>query len=139
VLRRDELVVAQDQVLRKATLYVREARGAAQELHVSAEIAAAITTEGASQAGAAGIDGNPGPAREASDTLSDLQHDTGNLVPEGQRLPHGKVADRAAVEVVQIRPADAPEAHRHANFTRERRGVSDRLDPHVLLSVAHRS
>ena len=56
---------------------------------------------------------------------------------ERQGLAHREIADRAAVVVVQVRPADAAKGHGDTHFTGEQWPVLGRVDPQVLLSVTN--
>jgi len=125
-------------VLREPALHVRETPRAAEEQHVRAQIRAPGAAVVAGEARARGIERGFTAGFDAADAGADLDDDAGDLVPERQRFADKKIADRAAVVVVQVRAADAAVGHRDADLVGRERRVGARLDPDVLRPVTHR-
>jgi hypothetical protein len=114
---------------------MRKSPGAAEEKHVRAQIAAAGTAVAAVEAGAARIERCMGAGLQPGNCLAELDDDARDLMTQRHRLSNSEVPDGAAAEVVQVRPADAPECHCDSNFVTAERALFDWLDPQIPLPV----
>ena len=126
------LVGARDHVLGERALDMREDRGAAEEPHVAAEIAAPGAAVVAGEAGPARVDRHPVAGLEARDGGAGLDDLPGDLVAEHQRLLEREVADPPLEVVGEVGAADAAGAEREAHLVVEERSVLDRLQLQVL-------
>ena len=101
-----------DKALRERALHVWEARRAAEETHIGAEISAAHLALPADAARMIRIYGDAVARPDASDFRADRNDFPRDFVPEDQRFTQPKITDAALGEIMQIGTANAarPEA-----------------------------
>jgi hypothetical protein len=86
---------------------MRHPRRAAEEANVGAEIARTSPALTALPAGDARVDRHAGARLQVADATAAAGDHTRDLVAEDKGLADREVADAAAMEVVQVAPADA--------------------------------
>jgi hypothetical protein len=123
------------QALPKATLRVREPHGASDEVHIQAFVPHALAAVPAMATGSARVDGDPRAGRDRRNIRPDLDHRSGDLMPEHHGLADADRAEAAVVEVVHVGAADPAGLDCDPDLPGTGSDGWDRLDAQVLRRV----
>ena len=96
--------------------------GGAPELHLPADVVAALAAQLARLAGLADLEGHAVARLQRGDGRAHGGDDAGRLVAQRQGLPHEDVAVAEVAEVVQVRAAEAGRLDGHLDMVGAERG-----------------